>query len=202
MGEQTSSRGGTRRPCPIGLGFASWKALSTRRTTRSASARGRDAMGRHGRGAGVVCRRLEMRRRGARRFTRADRLRSTADGHHMTVRRGRRRSRACMKSRWICGINPGDVTTSRARTSTGLGDIAETKRSRRLGQHAHPVRSARQNADGHLLVGRALLRWRRVCSRCAIRHSSNINLGNPGPNVIRLHSDVAKEKKVRVAWNN
>jgi 3-oxoacyl-[acyl-carrier-protein] synthase II len=106
------------------------------------------------------------------------------------------------------GLEPGDVDYVNAHgTSTGVGDICETKAIKALfGDHAKNglLVSSTKSMTGHLL-GAAGSVETAVCA-LAIRDSivpPTINLDNPDPECDLDYVPLtARNKKVRVALNN
>jgi 3-oxoacyl-[acyl-carrier-protein] synthase II len=105
-------------------------------------------------------------------------------------------------------IGPGDVDHINAHaTSTGLGDIAETKAIKMVfGEELAkkiPI-SATKSMTGHLLGGAGAVEM--AACAMAIRDGivpPTINLENPDPECdLDYVPNKAREKKVRVALNN
>src|SRR5204863_2784072 len=104
-------------------------------------------------------------------------------------------------------LSPTDVDYINAHaTSTGLGDIAETRALKTVvGEQAKKVSiSATKSMTGHLLGGAGAVEM--AACALAIRDSvipPTINLENPDPECdLDYTPNVAKEKKVRIAINN
>jgi len=134
----------------------------------------------------------------------------SADAFHMTspLPEGEGASR-CMRMAMEKGkINPDEVDYINAHgTSTGVGDICETKAIKAtFGAHAHNglAVSSTKSMTGHLL-GAAGSVETAVCA-LAIRDSiipPTINLDNPDPECdLDYVPHKAREKKVRIAVNN
>jgi 3-oxoacyl-[acyl-carrier-protein] synthase II len=91
-------------------------------------------------------------------------------------------------------------------TSTGLGDISETRALKTVfGEQAHKVSiSATKSMTGHLLGGAGAVEM--AACALAIRDSvipPTINLENPDPECdLDYTPKVAKQKKLRVVLNN
>ncbi len=200
---------------PIGLGaFASMKALSTRNDDPPRASRpwDRDRDGFvMGEGAGVVVvEELEhAKARGATIYCELLGYGLTADAHHMTAppEDGGGAARAMRIALNHAGISPAEVDYINAHaTSTGLGDVAETKAIKTVfGEHAKTVSiSSTKSMTGHLLGGAGAIEM--AACALAMRDSvipPTINLDNPDEGCdLDYTPKVAKEKKVRVAVNN
>ena len=105
------------------------------------------------------------------------------------------------------GTTPEQVDYVNAHaTSTGLGDICETRAIKTVfGENASKVSiSATKSMTGHLLGGAGAVET--AACAMAIRDSvipPTINLENPDPECdLDYTANVAKEKKVRIAVNN
>jgi 3-oxoacyl-[acyl-carrier-protein] synthase II len=201
---------------PLGIGgFAAMKALSTRNDEPTRASRpfdiDRDGFV-MGEGAGVVLiEELEhARRRDARIYCEIAGYGLTADAYHMTspLPDGEGAVRCMRMAMDKAGINPADVDYVNAHgTSTGVGDICETKAIKTVfGSHAKNglAVSSTKSMTGHLL-GAAGSVETAVCA-LAIRDSiipPTINLDNPDPECdLDYVPHKAREKKVRVALNN
>src|SRR2546430_2667395 len=103
-------------------------------------------------------------------------------------------------------ISPSDVDYINAHaTSTGLGDISETKAIKKVfGEQAKVSISATKSMTGHLLGGAGAMEM--AACALAIRDGvvpPTINLENPDPQCdLDYTANKAKEKKVRVVMNN
>src|SRR6266853_1953800 len=103
-------------------------------------------------------------------------------------------------------ISPSDVDYINAHaTSTGLGDISETKAIKKVfGEQAKVSISATKSMTGHLLGGASAMEM--AACALAIRDGvipPTINLENPDPLCdLDYTANKAKEKKVRVVMNN
>jgi 3-oxoacyl-[acyl-carrier-protein] synthase II len=200
---------------PVGVAaFASMKALSTRNDDPHKASRpwDRDRDGFvMGEGAGVVVvEELEhAKARGAKIYCELTGYGLTADAYHMTAPPpdGAGAARAMQIALDHAGINPDQVDYINAHaTSTGLGDIAETKAIKTVfGDVARKISiSSTKSMTGHLLGGAGAVEMA-VCA-LAIRDSvipPTTNLDNPDEGCdLDYTPNVAKEKKVRVAVNN
>jgi 3-oxoacyl-[acyl-carrier-protein] synthase II len=199
----------------IGLaGFSAMKALSTRNDDPEHASRpfDRDRDGFvMGEGAGVVLvEELEhAKARGAKIYCELTGYGLSADAYHMTAppASGEGAARAMQIALDHAKTAPGQVDYVNAHaTSTGLGDVAETRAIKTVfGEHAHKVSiSATKSMTGHLLGGAGAVEMA-VCA-LAIRDSvipPTTNLENPDPECdLDYTPNVAKEKKVRIAVNN
>ncbi|MDQ6939398.1 MAG: beta-ketoacyl-ACP synthase II [Verrucomicrobiota bacterium] len=200
---------------PIGVGaFASMKALSLRNDDPQRASRpwDRDRDGFvMGEGAGVVVvEELEhAKARGARIYCELIGYGATADAHHMTAPPpdGSGAARAMQIALDHAKVNPSEVDYINAHaTSTGLGDIAETKAIKSVfGESSKTVSiSSTKSMTGHLLGGAGAIEM--AACALAMRDSvipPTINLENPDPECDLDYTPLtAKQKKVRVAVNN
>jgi len=200
---------------PIGLaGFSAMKALSTRNDDPQRASRpfDRDRDGFvMGEGAGVlVVEELEhARKRGAKIYCELTGYGLSADAHHMTAPPpdGEGAVRAMRMALDHAKTTPEQVDYINAHaTSTGLGDICETRAIKTVfGDYANKVSiSATKSMTGHLLGGAGAIET--AACLLAIRDSvipPTINLENPDPECDLDYTPlVAKEKKVRIAVNN
>ena len=200
---------------PIGLGaFASMKALSLRNDDPQRASRpwDRDRDGFvMGEGAGVVVvEELEhAKARGAKIYCELIGYGLTADAYHMTAPPpdGGGAARAMRIAMDHARINPADVDYVNAHaTSTGLGDVAETKAIKSVfGEHARALSiSSTKSMTGHLLGGAGAVEM--AACALAMRDSvvpPTINLDNPDEECdLDYTPNVAKQKKVRVILNN
>lgn len=200
---------------PIGVGaFAAMKALSTRNDDPHAASRpwDRDRDGFvMGEGAGVVVvEELEhAKARGARIYCELTGYGLSADAHHMTAPPpdGDGAVRAMQMALDHANTTSDQVDYVNAHaTSTGLGDICETRAIKTVfGYSAHSVSiSSTKSMTGHLLGGAGAVEM--AACALAIRDSvipPTINLENPDEECdLDYTPNVAKEKKVRIAVNN
>ena len=199
----------------IGVGaFAAMKALSTRNDDPHGASRpwDRDRDGFvMGEGAGiVVVEELEhAKARGAKIYCELTGYGLSADAYHMTAPppEGEGAVQAMQMALDHAGITADQVDYVNAHaTSTGLGDIAETKAIKKVfGEHAKKVSiSSTKSMTGHLLGGAGAVEM--AACALAIRDSvipPTINLENPDEECdLDYTPKVAREKKVRVALNN
>ena len=201
---------------PIGLGgFSAMKALSTRNDEPQRASRpfDRDRDGFViGEGGGVVMvEELEhARARGAKIYCELTGYGLSGDAYHMTAPPpdGEGAARAMKMALNHAGIGPEQVDYVNAHaTSTGLGDICETRALKTVfGAHAKNglAISSTKSMTGHLLGGAGAVELA-VCV-LAMRDGKippTINLENPDPECdLDYTPNVAREKKVRVAMNN
>jgi 3-oxoacyl-[acyl-carrier-protein] synthase II len=200
---------------PIGLaGFSAMKALSTRNDEPARASRpfDRDRDGFvMGEGAGVlVVEELEhAKARGAKIYCELTGYGLSADAHHMTAPPpdGEGAVRAIRMALDHAKTTPEQVDYINAHaTSTGLGDICETRAIKAVfGDHAKKVSiSATKSMTGHLLGGAGAIET----AACALSIRDGvipptINLENPDPECdLDYTANIAKQKKVRIAINN
>ena len=200
---------------PIGLGaFASMKALSLRNDDPQRASRpwDRDRDGFvMGEGAGVVVvEELEhAKARGAKIYCELTGYGLTADAHHMTAPppdgSGAARAMRIALDHAKTNVSEVDYINAHA-TSTGLGDVAETRAIKSVfGEHAKTVSiSSTKSMTGHLLGGAGAVEM--AACALAMRDSvipPTINLDNPDDECdLDFTPKVAKQKKVRVVMNN
>ena len=200
----------------IGLaGFSSMRALSRRNDEPERASRPFDR-DRDGfvmsEGAGVlVVEELEhAKKRGAKIYCEISGYGLSADAHHMTAPPddGEGAARAMKMALDHGKLSPGDVDHINAHaTSTGLGDIAETKAIKMVfGEEKAkqiPI-SATKSMTGHLLGGAGAVEM--AACALAIRDGivpPTINLDHPDELCdLDYVPHKAREKKVRVALNN
>ncbi len=200
---------------PIGLaGFSSMKALSTRNDEPEKASRpfDRDRDGfvmSEGAGVVVVEELEHAKARGAKIYCELTGYGLSADAYHMTAppADGEGAARAMQIAMAHAKTTPDQVDYVNAHaTSTGLGDISETRALKTVfGEHAHKVSiSATKSMTGHLLGGAGAVEM--AACALAIRDSvipPTINLENPDPECdLDYTPKVAKEKKIRIALNN
>jgi 3-oxoacyl-[acyl-carrier-protein] synthase II len=190
------------------------KALSTRNDEPQRASRpfDRDRDGFvMGEGAGVVVvEELEhAKARGAKIYCELTGYGLSADAHHMTAPPpdGEGAVRAMRMALNHAKTTPEQVDYVNAHaTSTGLGDICETRAIKTVfGEQASKVSiSATKSMTGHLLGGAGAIET--AACALAIRDSvipPTINLENPDPECdLDYTANVAKQKKVRIAVNN
>ena len=201
---------------PIGLaGFSAMKALSTRNDEPERASRPFDR-DRDGfvmaEGAGiVVVEELEhAKARGAKIYCELAGYGLTADAYHMTAPdpQGEGAARAMKIALQHAGISPNEVDYINAHaTSTGLGDICETRAIKTVfGEHAKNglAISSTKSMTGHALGGAGAIEM--AACALAMRDSiipPTINLENPDPECdLDYTPKVAREKKIRVVLNN
>ncbi|MFL6531595.1 MAG: beta-ketoacyl-ACP synthase II [Chthoniobacterales bacterium] len=200
---------------PVGIGsFASMKALSTRNDDPQGASRpwdkDRDGFV-MGEGAGIlVVEELEhARARGAKIYCELIGYGATADAYHMTAPPpdGSGAARAMRVAMQHAGVNASEIDYINAHaTSTGLGDLAETRAIKSvLGENAKKTSiSSTKSMTGHLLGGAGAVEM--AACALAIRDGvipPTINLDNPDEECdLDYTPKVAKEKKVRVVMNN
>jgi 3-oxoacyl-[acyl-carrier-protein] synthase II len=200
----------------LGLaGFSAMKALSRRNNEPERASRPFDRA-RDGfvmsEGAGVcVVEELEhAKKRGAKIYCELAGYGLSADAHHMTAPPddGEGAARAMKLALEHAKISPGDVDHINAHaTSTGLGDIAETKAIKMVFGEEQAKKipiSATKSMTGHLLGGAGAVEM----AACAL----SIRDGIVPPTINLEHPDElcdldyvpnkAREKRVRVALNN
>jgi len=200
---------------PIGLaGFSAMKALSTRNDEPQRASRpfDRDRDGFvMGEGAGVlIVEELEhAKARGAKIYCELTGYGLSADAHHMTAPPpdGEGAVRAMRMALDHAKTTPEQVDYINAHaTSTGLGDICETRAIKTVfGDYAKKVSiSATKSMTGHLLGGAGAVET--AACALAIRDSvipPTINLENPDPECNLDYTPlVAKQKKIGIAVNN
>ncbi|MEP7072235.1 MAG: beta-ketoacyl-ACP synthase II [Verrucomicrobiota bacterium] len=200
---------------PIGLaGFGAMKALSTRNDDPEHASRPWDR-DRDGfvmaEGAGVlVVEELEhARKRGAKIYCELVGYGLSADAYHMTAPppdgSGAARAMKLALDHAQIPVNDVDYINAHA-TSTGLGDLAETRAIKSVfGEQAKSISiSSTKSMTGHLLGGAGAVEM--AACALAIRDSvipPTINLENPDEECdLDYTPKEAKEKKVRVAVNN
>src|SRR5213082_2226962 len=200
---------------PIGLaGFGAMKALSTRNDEPERASRpfDRDRDGFvMGEGAGVVVvEELERaKKRNAKIYCELIGYGLSADAYHMTAPphdgRGAAHAMELALEHARLSVDKVDYINAHA-TSTGLGDVAETRAIKSaFGERAKSVSiSSTKSMTGHLLGGAGAVEM--AACALAIRDSiipPTINLDNPDPQCDLDYTPMtAREKKVRVALNN
>lgn len=196
-------------------GFSSMRALSRRNDEPERASRPFDR-DRDGfvmsEGAGVlVVEELEhAKKRGAKIYCELSGYGLSSDAYHMTAppEDGEGAARAMKLALDHAKIAPADVDYINAHaTSTGLGDVAETKAIKMVfgEERAKKVAiSATKSMTGHLLGGAGAVEM--AACILAIRDGvipPTINLENPDPECdLDYTANKAREKKVRVTLNN
>jgi len=198
----------------LGLaGFSAMRALSKRNDEPERASRpfDRDRDGfvmSEGAGVCVVEELEHAKKRGAKIYCELTGYGLSADAHHMTAPPddGEGAARAMKLALDHAKISPSDVDYINAHaTSTGLGDISETKAIKRVfGDQTKVSISATKSMTGHILGGAGAVEM--AACAMAIRDGiipPTINLENPDPKCdLDYTPNKAKEKKVRVVMNN
>ena len=200
----------------LGLaGFSSMRALSRRNDEPERASRpfDRDRDGfvmSEGAGVVVVEDLEHAKKRGAKIYCELSGYGLSSDAYHMTAppEDGEGAARAMKLALDHAKISPADVDYINAHaTSTGLGDIAETKAIKMVfgEEQAKKVAiSATKSMTGHLLGGAGAVEM----AACALSIRDGIipptiNLENPDPECdLDYTPNKAREKKVRVTLNN
>jgi 3-oxoacyl-[acyl-carrier-protein] synthase II len=198
----------------LGLaGFSAMKALSKRNDQPERASRpfDRDRDGfvmSEGAGIAVVEELEHAKKRGAKIYCELTGYGLSADAHHMTAppEDGEGAARAMKIALEHAKLSPNDVDYINAHaTSTGLGDISETKAIKRVfGEQTKVSISATKSMTGHLLGGAGAVEM--AACALAIRDGiipPTINLERPDELCdLDYTANKSKEKKVRVALNN
>lgn len=202
--------------CPMGLaGFGNMKALSTRNNEPERASRpfdvDRDGFV-MGEGAGVVViEELEhAKKRGARIYAELTGYGVSADAYHLTSPHpeGNGAARCMEMAMKHAGVSPGQVDYVNAHgTSTGLGDVCETKAIKRVfGDYAKNglIVSSTKSMTGHLLGaagGVELAACVKAIGEDVI--PPTINLENPDPRCdLDYVPNTAREVKINRALSN
>ena len=201
---------------PIGVGgFASMRALSTRNDEPERASRpfdiDRDGFV-MGEGGGIlILEEMEhAKRRGARIYAELAGYGLSADAYHITspLPEGEGAARCMQMALERAGIAPTEVDYINAHgTSTGLGDICETKAIKRVfcdyAKNGLAV-SSTKSMTGHLLGAAGAVEM----AACLMTMQEGIlpptiNLDNPDPECdLDYVAHKAREKKVRIVLNN
>src|SRR5205809_6897449 len=195
-------------------GFSAMKALSKRNDEPERASRpfDRDRDGfviSEGAGIAIVEELEHAKKRGAKIYCELTGYGLSADAYHMTAppEDGGGAARAMQLALDHAKLSPGDVDYINAHaTSTGLGDISETKAIKKVfGEKANKVSiSSTKSMTGHLLGGAGAMEM--AACALAIRDGvipPTINLENPDPQYdLDNTANKAKEKKVCVVMNN
>jgi 3-oxoacyl-[acyl-carrier-protein] synthase II len=200
----------------IGLaGFSAMKALSRRNNEPERASRpfDRDRDGfvmSEGAGVVVVEELEHAKRRGAKIYCELAGYGLSADAYHMTAppEDGEGAARAMKMALEHAKVSPNEVDYINAHaTSTGLGDISETKAIKMVfgeDQAKKIAISATKSMTGHLLGGAGAVEM--AACTLSIRDGiipPTINLENPDPECdLDYTPNKAREKEVRVALNN
>lgn len=205
--------GGAEAPItPVGLsGFMAARSLSTRNEDPAAASRPFDR-DRDGfvlsEGAGiVVLEELERaRKRGAVIYAELLGTASTSDAHHITAPQpeGVGAARAVEEALRDAGLRPEEIDYVNAHaTSTGLGDIAETRALKHaFGPHASRLAvSSIKSMTGHLCGASGAVEL--IATALALQHGAippTLNLENPDPECdLDYVPRVARESPIRRA---
>jgi 3-oxoacyl-[acyl-carrier-protein] synthase II len=200
----------------LGLaGFSAMRALSRRNDEPERASRpfDRDRDGfvmSEGAGIAVVEELEHAKKRGAKIYCELAGYGLSADAYHMTAppEDGEGAARAMKMALAHAKMSTSDVDYINAHaTSTGLGDIAETKAIKMVFGDEQAKRvpiSATKSMTGHLLGGAGAVEM--AACALAIRDGvipPTINLENPDPQCdLDYTPNEAREKKVRVTLNN
>ncbi|MBP5368892.1 MAG: beta-ketoacyl-ACP synthase II [Bacteroidales bacterium] len=210
--------GGSESPVGIAAvaGFNSMKALSTNNDNYKTASRPFDAT-RDGFviGEGGGCLILEeyehAKARGAKILCELAGSGLTADAHHITAPHPEGRGAAAVMKLAIedAGLKPEDIDYVNVHgTSTGLGDIAESKAIQQVfGDYAYKVSiSSTKSMTGHLLGGAGVVESI-ACVLAMLNETvpPTINFQNPDPHIdpkLDITPNVAKKRVIRAALNN
>ncbi|MCQ2975336.1 MAG: beta-ketoacyl-ACP synthase II [Bacteroidales bacterium] len=210
--------GGSESPIGIAAvaGFNSMKALSTNNDNYSTASRPFDAT-RDGFviGEGGGCLILEeyehAKARGAKILCELAGGGLTADAYHITAPHPEGRGAAAVMKLAIedAGLNYDEIDYVNVHgTSTGLGDIAESKAIKQVfGEHAYNLSiSSTKSMTGHLLGGAGVVESI-VCVLAILNQTvpPTINFNTPDPNIddkLDITPNVAKKRSIRAALNN
>ncbi len=199
----------------LGLaGFSAMKALSRRNDQPERASRpfDRDRDGfimSEGAGVAIVEELEHAKKRGAKIYCELAGYGLSADAYHMTAppEDGEGAARAMKLALDHAHLSPEQVDYINAHaTSTGLGDISETRAIKMVfgDQPKNASISSTKSMTGHLLGGAGAVEM--AACAMAIRDGiipPTINLENPDPLCdLDYTANKAKEKKVRVAMNN
>ena len=200
---------------PLGIGgFSAMKAVSLRNDEPEKACRpfDRDRDGfimSEGAGVMVLEEYEHAKRRGATIYCEISGYGCTADAYHMTapMPEGEGAARAIKIAMGHGNVNPDQIDYISAHaTSTGLGDICETKAIKlALGDHAKKVMvSATKSMTGHLLGAAGGVEL--AASALAIKYGvvpPTINLDNPDPECdLDCVPKVARESKLKTVLSN
>ncbi len=200
---------------PLGIaGFSAMKAVSLRNDAPGKACRpfDRDRDGfimSEGAGMMILEEYEHARRRGAQIYCEIIGYGCTADAYHMTapMPEGEGAARAMTIAMGHGKVNPGEIDYINAHaTSTGLGDICETKAIKlALGEHAKTTMvSATKSMTGHLLGAAGGVEL--AACAMAMKHGvvpPTINLENPDPQCdLDCVPNVAREAKLKTVLSN
>ncbi len=195
-------------------GFCSARAMSRRNDEPQRASRPFDkdrdgfVLG-EGAGAFVIEDEEHAKRRGAKIYGRILGVGMTADAFHFTAPPddGDGAMRAMKLAVQYSGLKPEQIDYVNAHgTSTGLGDIAETKAVKRLfGEHAKTIMvSSTKSMHGHLLGGAGAVEA--VLTILALKEGiipPTINLDNPDPECdLDYVPNTARTKEIQFALSN
>ena len=199
----------------IGLaGFSNMKALSTRNDSPATASRPFDlhrdgfVMG-EGAGALVLESLDHAQARGARIYAEVVGLGISDDAYHISAPHpdGLGARLAMEMALRTAGIAPADVDYLNMHgTSTGLGDVAETKAIKAVfGEHAYAMNlSSTKSMTGHLLGAAGAIEA--VASILAMQHGRippTINLDTPDPDCdLNYTPNTPQDREVRIALSN
>lgn len=215
MANAILSGGSEASICEIGIaGFNSAQALSTRNDSPETASRPFDATRDGfvmGEGAGALfLEELEhAKTRGAKIYCEIIGAGLSADAYHMTAPDpdGKGAKLAMLRALKSAALSPNDVDYINMHgTSTGLGDIAETKAIKSVfGEHAYKMNvSSTKSMTGHLLGAAGAVEA--IASILSIVHGKippTINFTTPDPDCdLNYTFNVAQEKDVKIAMSN
>lgn len=195
-------------------GFCSARAMSKRNDEPQRASRPFDkdrdgfVLG-EGAGAFVIEDEEHAIQRGAKIYGRILGVGMTADAFHFTAppEDGDGAMRAMKLAVQYAGLKPEDIDYVNAHgTSTGLGDIAETKAIKRLfGEHSKKIMvSSTKSMHGHLLGGAGAVEA--VLTILALKEGiipPTINLDHPDPQCdLDYVPNVSRKKEIRYALSN
>jgi 3-oxoacyl-[acyl-carrier-protein] synthase II len=199
----------------IGIaGFCSARAMSKRNDEPERASRPFDkdrdgfVLG-EGAGAFVIEEEEHAKQRGAKIYGRILGVGMTADAFHFTAppEDGDGAMRAMKLAVQYAGLKPEDIDYVNAHgTSTGLGDVAETKAVKRLfGDHAKKIMvSSTKSMHGHLLGGAGAIEA--VLTILALKEGiipPTINLDNPDPQCdLDYVPNAARTQQIQYALSN
>ncbi|MEI7906109.1 MAG: beta-ketoacyl-ACP synthase II [Bacteroidota bacterium] len=195
-------------------GFCSARAMSKRNNEPERASRPFDkdrdgfVLG-EGAGCFVIEEEEHAKQRGAKIYGRILGVGMTADAYHFTAppEDGDGAMRAMKLAVQYSGLKPEDIDYVNAHgTSTGLGDVAETKAVKRLfGDHSKKIMvSSTKSMHGHLLGGAGAVEA--VLTILALKEGiipPTINLENPDPQCdLDYVPNVARKKEIQYALSN